>query len=322
MGLGVRFAWPFSDSVGNVPTSGPGRLCEFSRHTTRRRPSIRVEVNQPVRTAGTKHYVEAGDVYGRLTVVARDLSPPKRPHARFVCRCECGVLKSVFAVSLLSGSTRSCGCYHLEATRNAANKAAKTDGMVGRRFGKFVVLEQAPSRNGVFFAVLCDCGTRTTVSGRNLRRGRGTRCRGCSKRRYSETESLSKTRAYIVWRNMKTRCFDPTHKAYARYGGCGISVCPRWMDFRCFYADMGERPQGMWLGRVNNALGYSPENCRWETREEQANNKRNTVHLVVSQEAADLVAKSVGQSVPRQHLFRLLGIDKDGNASRHPAGKG
>jgi hypothetical protein len=73
---------------------------------------------------------------------------------------------------------------------------------------------------------------------------------------------------------MRKRCHNPNQDNYAYYGGRGITVCERWDDFAAFLADMGERPPGMSLDRVNNDHGYSAANCRWATRTEQAHNRR------------------------------------------------
>jgi len=80
---------------------------------------------------------------------------------------------------------------------------------------------------------------------------------------------------YESWRKMMTRCYNPRSVQFPYYGGRGIRVDVRWHDFRWFLADMGERPDGMCLGRQENDKGYGPGNCRWEDRLEQARNRRN-----------------------------------------------
>ena len=97
----------------------------------------------------------------------------------------------------------------------------------------------------------------------------------------NNSHGLSETPEYTAWLNMKSRCFNPNNKKYLDYGGRGIGVCDRWLNSKHFLADMGSRPTVKHsLDRINNNADYSPENCRWETKAEQVNNKRNNKPLI------------------------------------------
>jgi len=86
---------------------------------------------------------------------------------------------------------------------------------------------------------------------------------------------------YHVWRSMRDRCLNSNSKAWPYYGGRGITICSRWDSFETFIADMGPRPDGYSLDRIDNNAGYSPENCRWADKQTQQRNQRRAVYVTV-----------------------------------------
>ncbi len=94
--------------------------------------------------------------------------------------------------------------------------------------------------------------------------------------RLGQTVGRKRTPTYLTWRNMIQRCTRSSRPDYQSYGGRGITVCDRWKSFGAFLMDMGERPGGTSLDRINNAEGYRPDNCRWATKHEQMQNTRAT----------------------------------------------
>lgn len=118
---------------------------------------------------------------------------------------------------------------------------------------------------------VCVCGQLRILSGAVLRAGRATHC-GC--RRGIPASSVGSTKD--AWYNMTKRCGDPTHRQYKDYGGRGIRVTKRWMLFENFLSDMGVRPEGLSLERVDNNKGYCKGNCKWATASEQVRNTRLT----------------------------------------------
>lgn len=93
---------------------------------------------------------------------------------------------------------------------------------------------------------------------------------------------------YNTWRSVVSRCTCPTDTAYASYGAKGISVCDEWRSFEVFLADMGVRPEGTSIDRIDNERGYSPDNCRWASRTEQNRNRRNVRQLTINGETLSL----------------------------------
>ncbi len=126
---------------------------------------------------------------------------------------------------------------------------------------------------------VCDCGAVRIVNGYHLKRGCTQSC-GCLKnektRARATKHGLAKTATYKVWQSIISRCHNKNGKALKNYSSRGITRCERWDKFENFLADMGERPDGMEIDRINNDGNYEPGNCRWVTRAVNQRNKTNT----------------------------------------------
>jgi hypothetical protein len=165
--------------------------------------------------------------------------------------------------------------------------------LVGVKYGKLTVLEKSKERTkhgAVLWLCSCECGkTRLAIAG-NLLAGTATSC-GCESYETRKLHGMTKTRTFKSWESMKQRCLNVNAPDYVAYGGRGISICRKWtLSFNNFLEDMGERPEGTSLDRINVNGSYEPANCRWATRSEQQRNKTNSLIIEwqgIAQGAAD-----------------------------------
>jgi hypothetical protein len=167
--------------------------------------------------------------------------------------------------------------------------------VIGKTFNYVTVVADTGERKGraPLYLCRCVCGTEFLSIASNVAGGNKKSC-GCKRGQaqigvkrpwLSELNKQRakhggyKSKAYSIWRGMLQRCFNPNAKSYHRYGGRGITVCDRWMDFANFLEDMGEAPENLTIERVDNDKGYEPGNCVWAPLKVQANNRSDNVNV-------------------------------------------
>lgn len=172
----------------------------------------------------------------------------------------------------------------------------------GQRFGRLVAIRPLPKTiagERLRWACICDCGVSHDVTAQALSKGNVRSC-GCLQKEMaakllydkgfvgntdlalagpkSKTKhGMHLTKEYQAWNGMRSRCLNPRSRSHQSYGGRGIKICDRWLDFENFFADMGPAPDGMTLERKDVNGNYEPNNCIWASDEAQRNNKRNSL---------------------------------------------
>ena len=175
----------------------------------------------------------------------------------------------------------------MEKLRNSQIKDIR-----GQRFGRLLVesFDDNSRPKYVKWVCKCDCGKLISVLGRDLRTGNTESC-GClhveqliarSKKNAKHNQSTvikgSQT-VYRIWVGMRSRCRNSNNPNYKYYGAKGITVCERWDSFEAFLEDMGPRPIGFSIDRIDVKKGYYKENCRWADKETQDNNRTDNTYL-------------------------------------------
>lgn len=184
----------------------------------------------------------------------------------------------------------------------------------GERFGRLVVLtrlETGPATGGnrVRWQCQCDCGAVCEATGHALSNGEKQSC-GCLRRERIAALRAShrkcRTPEHNSWRAARERCSNRNHDRYSIYGQRGISMDPRWDDFEVFLADMGPRPEGTSLDRIDVNGDYTPSNCRWATSSQQSANKRSVELYTWRGKERTITEISKMEGIPRTSLNKAV----------------
>lgn len=152
----------------------------------------------------------------------------------------------------------------------------------------------------------CECGNEKIIRTAKITGGWTKSC-GCIKKNNAKKHGYSRKTEYNIWQNMKARCYNRDSASYKLYGARGITVCDRWLEsFENFIEDMGNKPDGMSLERIDNNSGYSKDNCMWATHTEQALNRRTNTTVSFMGEELPLKAMCIKHGLGYKKVYARI----------------
>lgn len=239
-------------------------------------------------TCGQKRAINdlVGKKFGYLTVIKLDIEKmleyknknKNQNKAFWLCKCDCGNLKSIMRHSLISGKVKSCGCI------------CKLN-LEGKKFNKLTVLNYAYTKNNnIYWNCLCDCGNNTILQGTYIKNNKIKSC-GCLNIEANLKHGLSHHPLYRVFTGMKQRCYNSNFESYKYYGHKGVIICDEWLNnFEVFYnwAINNGYEKGLEIDRIDYNGNYEPYNCRWVDDLQQANNTSSNLRITIGEETKNL----------------------------------
>lgn len=185
--------------------------------------------------------------------------------------------------------------------------------MIGFKIGMLEVISFSHTKVVAHWNCKCDCGNEKVISGASLRSKKPTLSCGCLllSGKPNSVHGMSSTPTYETYRSMRKRCENINDKEFKNYGGRGISVCDEWKTFDVFFADMGVRPDGSTLDRIDTNGNYCRSNCKWSTPKEQAANRRNSYNITHDGETKHVSEWSLVSGVATETIKRRIGYGWD-----------
>ena len=275
----------------------------------------------------------SGQIFGNIKVLKRadgDLdrcrnSMKERGRTtdpKYTCECLiCGKIFDRNISAIKNNKYKNCGCKTLQYD------------LTGKKFGKLTVIKSLglDTHSEMNWECVCDCGNKYIAKSYSLRKGTTKQCKECAIKQMSEN-----SRKYVVFSkrlkecyvNMKTRCTNKNQDPFNRYVNRGIELCEEWEnDYNKFqtWALNNGYSETLTLDRIDNNKGYYPENCRWVTRREQANNRRTSLFLIYKGKKDTLANWARNLNIPYNYIqYRVYKgktleeiVNEFNNNSRH-----
>lgn len=256
--------------------------------------------------------------FGHLTVIQKTDKRVSNGSVVWLCQCDCGNQKELPGSRLVRGYVRSCGCASKELCREKLKGVLRVrEKYIGKKYGRWTVLERVglSSTGEPTFKCICECGTIKVQNIYSLVSGNSKSC-GCYeaevKAKMKTTHGYTNHPLYKVFTDMKDRCYNPKRKEYRNYGARGIKICDEWRNNRASFIEWSLEhgyKKGLEIDRIDNNGDYCPENCRFVTRRENTNNRRNTVLVEIR-----------GETMPLTVAAELYGIHSRTLAGRYYKG--